>query len=206
MTGRKVSRSTITGRKYNAIRNCDFETNNIIYCIPCSRCHKQYVGNTKRTVRERKCEHFRFISQNNNAHSVGRHFNTDNHRGLSDVQLYVSQFGRKDPVSGHQIDSGTNVDPQVEVHNPAGSQCFRLRKWWCHYSHYNVVIQVITPVLLSIIHIFNYHSCNIQWILEPKVIKRYKCQYNQYRRHCSNKYSKEMVWMSKRYNPNGCSH
>ena len=95
--------SPITGRKYNTIRNCDCETNNIIYCISCTRCHKQYVGHTKRTLRERMCEHFRFISQNNNTHSVGRHFNTEDHRGLSDVEIFVLQFGRKDPDSAESL-------------------------------------------------------------------------------------------------------
>ena len=45
------------------------------------------------------CERFIFISQNNNTHSVGRHFNADDHRGLSDLQLYVLQFGMTDPDS-----------------------------------------------------------------------------------------------------------
>ena len=42
---------------------------------------------------------FRFISQKNNTNSVGRHFNTEDHRGLSDVELYVLQFGREEPDS-----------------------------------------------------------------------------------------------------------
>ena len=96
-------RSPITDRKYNTIMKCDCETNNIIYCIICSRCHKQYVGHTKRTLRQRMYEHFRFISQNNNTHSVGRHFNSVDHKGLDDVELYILQFGRKDPDSEESL-------------------------------------------------------------------------------------------------------
>ena len=91
-------RSPNTDRKYNTIMKCDCETNNIIYCIVCSRCHKQYVGHTKRTLRQRMYEHFRFISQNNNTHTGDRHFNSIDHKGLDDVELYVLQFGRKDHV------------------------------------------------------------------------------------------------------------
>ena len=96
-------RSPITHRQYDTIRNCDCETNNIIYCISCKKCSKQYVGHTKRTLRERMCEHFRFISQNNNSHSVGRHFNDPDHRGLTDVDIFVLQFGRKNPDSDESL-------------------------------------------------------------------------------------------------------
>ena len=96
-------RSPITDRQYNTIRNCDCETNNIIYCISCKKCSKQYVGHTKRALRDRMCEHFRFISQDNNSHSVGRHFNDPDHRGLEDVNIFVLQFGRKNPDSDESL-------------------------------------------------------------------------------------------------------
>ena len=89
--------SPITGRKYNAIGCCSCKTNNIIYCITCQVCLKQYIGHTKRTLSERMCEHFRYITQHNSTHSVGRHFNMEEHQGLGNVKLHVLQFGRKDP-------------------------------------------------------------------------------------------------------------
>ena len=61
-------RSPITGRKYNTIRSCSCKTNNIIYCITCQVCFKQYIGHTKRTLGERMCEHFRYITQHNSTH------------------------------------------------------------------------------------------------------------------------------------------
>ena len=67
--------SPITGRKYNTIRCCSCKTNNIIYCITCQVCYKQYIGHTKRTLSQRMCEHFRYITQHKSTHSVGRHFN-----------------------------------------------------------------------------------------------------------------------------------
>ena len=95
--------SPITGREYNTIRNCDCKTNNIIYCITCTICYKQYIGHTKRTLGERMCEHFRYITQHNSTHSVGRHYNTDDHSGLRDVCLHVLQFGRNDPDSKESL-------------------------------------------------------------------------------------------------------
>ena len=91
--------SPITGREYNTIRNCDCKTNNIIYCITCIICFKQYIGHTKRTLGERMCEHFRYVTQHNSSHSVGRHYNQEDHQGLGNIRLHVLQFGRKDPDS-----------------------------------------------------------------------------------------------------------
>ena len=96
-------RSPITHHQYNTIRNYDCETNNIIYCISCKRCSKQYVGHTKRTLQERMCEHFRFISQSNNIQSVGRQYNDPDHKGLDDVNINVLQFGRKKPDSDESL-------------------------------------------------------------------------------------------------------
>ena len=97
-------RSPITGRNYNTIRCCSCKTNNIIYCITCQICFKQYIGHTKRTLGERMCEHFRYITQHNSTHSVGRHFNMEDHQGLGNVKLHVLQFGRKDPDSQESLD------------------------------------------------------------------------------------------------------
>ena len=97
-------KSPITGRNYNTIRCCSCKTNNIIYCITCQVCFKQYIGHTKRTLGERMCEHFRYITQHNSTHSVGRHFNSEQHQGLGNVKLHVLQFGRKDPDSKESLD------------------------------------------------------------------------------------------------------
>ena len=96
--------SPITGRNYNTIRCCSCKTNNIIYCITCQVCFKQYIGHTKRTLSERMCEHFRYITQHNSTHSVGRHFNMEQHDGLGNVKLHVLQFGKKDPDSKESLE------------------------------------------------------------------------------------------------------
>ena len=96
--------SPITGRKYNTIRCCSCKTNNIIYCITCQVCLKQYIGHTKRTLSEQMCEHFRYITQHNSTQSVGRHFNSEEHSGLGSVKPQVLQFGRKDPDSKESLE------------------------------------------------------------------------------------------------------
>ena len=64
----------------------------------------QYIGHTKRTLSERMCEHFRYITQHNSAHSVGQHFNMEQHDGLGNVKLHVLQFGKKDPDSKESLE------------------------------------------------------------------------------------------------------
>ena len=38
---------------YNTIIHCDCKTNNIIFCISCNICFKQYIGYTN--LREHSC-------------------------------------------------------------------------------------------------------------------------------------------------------
>ena len=73
-----------------------------------------------------------FISQNNNTHSVGRHFNDPDHNGLDDVNIFVLQFGRKNPDSEESLairpNSRTYVDTQAQDDLSTGTQCFRLKE------------------------------------------------------------------------------
>ena len=101
-TSSRIS-SPITGRSYNTIRCCSCKSNNIIYWITYKLCLKQYIRHTKRTLGERMCEHFRYITQHNRTHSVGRHYTSDDHAGLTNIALHVLQFGRKDPDSKESL-------------------------------------------------------------------------------------------------------
>ena len=58
------------------------------------------VGQTKRRLRSRLCEHFRNVTQNNTlVYSVGRHFIEPGHKGIPDmvVHVYVLQFATGHP-------------------------------------------------------------------------------------------------------------
>ena len=89
--------SPVTGKQYNTRSNVTCHSNNIIYCLHCLTCNKQYVGQTKRKLVERLREHFRSVNYQSTNHIVGRHFNSENHRGLESMQVYVLCFIRSNP-------------------------------------------------------------------------------------------------------------
>jgi len=82
-----------TGKSYTSRIHVTCNSNNLIYCISCKTCQKQYVGQTLNTIKERfKC-HFTSITAPDLDNPIGRHFHhTNNHKGLQDVQIYVLEF------------------------------------------------------------------------------------------------------------------
>ena len=99
----KLDRSgKVTGttykREYIAKYNISCQSSNLIYCIHCTRCNTQYVGQTMRPLADRLTEHFRSIRQRSRLHSVSRHFNEHDHDGLGDVKVYVLDFIHKAPI------------------------------------------------------------------------------------------------------------
>ena len=89
--------SNVTGKQYNTRSNVTCKSNNIIYCLSCRTCGKQYVGQTKRKLVERLREHFRNINNNSTNHIVGRHFNTRNHQGVASLEIHILCFIRASP-------------------------------------------------------------------------------------------------------------
>ena len=64
---------------------------NIIYMVECRRCNKQYIGRTKRQLKERFNEHHRPVDKqvhpnNSKLTAVSEHFFLPNH-SASDMQL-----------------------------------------------------------------------------------------------------------------------
>ena len=53
-------------------------TRNVVYCITCSHCKVQYIGETGRTLRARIGEHIGYIRSNKNT-TTGQHFQQHNH-------------------------------------------------------------------------------------------------------------------------------
>ena len=78
-----------TGRKYSTRKKADCASNNLVYCITCKKCGKQYVGQTKNSLKERFQAHFYLIRHKKTDHEVARHFNTGSHRGIDDVQIHI---------------------------------------------------------------------------------------------------------------------
>ena len=62
-------------KTHTVMRNVNCHSNNLIYCITCKTCHKQYVGQTKNSLRQRFVSHFYLIGHKKLDHEVPRHFN-----------------------------------------------------------------------------------------------------------------------------------
>ena len=57
------------------------ELSNVIYIINCNKCGRQYVGETKRPIRNRMYEHYNSVQkfQSEKSTPVCRHFTQNNH-------------------------------------------------------------------------------------------------------------------------------
>jgi hypothetical protein len=85
--------STSTGNTYSTKYNITCNSNNLIYCISCKVCHKQYVGQTKNAVKDRFKGHFYSIENPVKSDtSVGRHFSSNDHHGIKDVIIHILEF------------------------------------------------------------------------------------------------------------------
>ncbi|XP_064633637.1 uncharacterized protein LOC135491594 [Lineus longissimus] len=107
-TGRITSRTT--GRSYRTKNNICCQSNNVIYCIQCITCNKQYVGETKQTIIGRFQKHFYNITKHNHAEIIGYHFDQTDHHGLDDVRIFVLEFIHASP----DADNSKNIRPAKE--------------------------------------------------------------------------------------------
>ena len=123
--------STATGRSYYTMTKISCQSNNLIYCLVCTRCNKQYVGQTKNKLEDRFVVHFNHIAptrpskkklkpkpsftttKNKYDDPIGRHFKASYHSGLNDVRIYILQF----------ISAPSNSIPAKELRDD------RERKW-----------------------------------------------------------------------------
>jgi len=104
--------SATTGRTYNTRHQVSCKSNNLIYCITCLCCNKQYVGQTKKCLHERFYYHYRSIrgpkskprprkkkqatphqpQTSKYDNPIERHFKLPNHRGLDSIKIHILQF------------------------------------------------------------------------------------------------------------------
>ena len=101
--------SIVTNKEYNTRSQVTCRSNNIVYCLICKQCGKQYVGQTKRPLVERLREHMRNINQNTDIHIVGRHFNEPDHEGIKSLSVQVVNF-----ATGHP-DSKSSLTMRLEL-------------------------------------------------------------------------------------------
>ena len=100
-TGRIVS--THTGREYQCKKDVTCQSNNLIYCISCTKCSKQYVGQTGDTLHKRFGAHAGSIGRRNLKEDIGRHFNLPEHEGLKDMEIHILDFIHAHPKSSEGL-------------------------------------------------------------------------------------------------------
>lgn len=91
--------STTTGRSYITRMNVSCKSSNLIYCIHCTRCGSQYVGQTERKLMARLCEHFAKVTHSKLETDMGRHFCKHPHQGIDDMKIHVLDFIKCHPQS-----------------------------------------------------------------------------------------------------------
>ena len=89
----------ITNEKFTTMMNISCRSSNVIYCISCKICGKQYVGQTLRRIRDRIYEHLRDIELSNHEKMVGKHFSSRDHTGEKDLEVHILEFIKKPPKS-----------------------------------------------------------------------------------------------------------
>jgi hypothetical protein len=83
-------------------------SNNLIYCIECTKCHIQYVGETKRSVEERFQGHFYNTSTNRSSDTIGR---SAHHNGFEDISIHIDVEFMHTP-SDHKLAKATRLEKE----------------------------------------------------------------------------------------------
>ena len=83
-----------TKDRHETMHNISCRSSNLIYCISCKICGKQYVGQTLRRLRDRISEHLRDIDKGDKTKPLGLHFTTHD---SSSIEVHVLEFIKKAP-------------------------------------------------------------------------------------------------------------
>jgi len=84
--------SNTTGRTYQAKRHISCCSHNLVYCITCTICKKQYVGQTSKKLKERFIFHFGNINNKRLHDPIGRHFSSAGHTGRKTLTIHIVAF------------------------------------------------------------------------------------------------------------------
>ena len=84
--GKFVKVNGQTQWKINKRVNCD--TKNLVYMIECKKCKDRYIGETRRTLRDRLSDHRGYIVNEKTDYVTGHHFNQPGH-SLSDLEITI---------------------------------------------------------------------------------------------------------------------
>ncbi len=85
---RKEVTSSTTGYGIKLKFDCTCETKNVVYMLSCVKCGMQYIGETKRSLRQRFGEHKNSVKKNNLNTVLVKHFNQIGHT-YDDMSILV---------------------------------------------------------------------------------------------------------------------
>jgi hypothetical protein len=88
-----------TDSSYRSMKNISCRSSNLIYCVTCQICKKQYVGQTLLRIKDRFAKHFYDVQNNDQTKALGRHFSRRDHNGIKDMEISVVEFIKKPPRS-----------------------------------------------------------------------------------------------------------
>ena len=90
---------TVTGEQHTSRYNITCKSSNLIYCITCKTCLKQYVGQTKNSIAQRFYGHTYNIRHKKLTDGVGLHFSREDHHGVKDLKILGLEFIKLPPDS-----------------------------------------------------------------------------------------------------------
>ena len=114
-----LSTGLSTGETRHITHHIDCNSKNVIYMVHCNRCHKQYIGETKRRLKDRFNEHRRPVDKQTNSSkptTVSEHFLSNDHNA-SDMLLIPLELikSNRDSVrkarEAYLIDRGQTIEP-----------------------------------------------------------------------------------------------
>ena len=85
-------KASVMGKKYRTRHNVSCNSNNLVYCITCTICRKQYVGQTKNSLKQRFQWHFYQIAHDAEKTELSRHFIGNGHQVMKDVEIHILDF------------------------------------------------------------------------------------------------------------------
>ena len=88
------------GRAYTTRRKVSCRCTNLVYCINCEQCGKQYVGQTKHRLMDCFQAHLHNATISKLDDTIGRHFSLPGHHKTDDMKIHILDFIHAHPESG----------------------------------------------------------------------------------------------------------
>ena len=76
----KVVTSSASSYKHEIETQVDCQTSNVVYCLTCSKCKEQYIGETEKTLAIRFGQHRGYVRNKDLQKATGAHFNKTGHQ------------------------------------------------------------------------------------------------------------------------------